>query len=87
MVSARKWGRRRQAGRCTLLIGHHSMRHLQLHITPDDLPCSTHSWKLGRYESTRSCCGTKASKRWRSVPFQASSSWTCTQDGAGESGR
>jgi hypothetical protein len=31
-------------------------------MTPDTFPSSTQAWKEGRYESTRSCCGTIALK-------------------------
>ena len=62
------------------------MQHLYhaLHIMPEALPSSTQVWKDGRYESTRSCCGTKTSMWLRSVPFQPSSSFC---EGGGGGGR
>jgi hypothetical protein len=51
-------------------------------MMPLALPSSTQVWKDGRYESTRSCCGTKTSMWLRSVPFQPSSSF-CKGGGGG----
>ena len=52
-----------------------STRAHALHMMPLALPSSTQVWKEGRYESTRSCCGTKTSMLWRVEPLVASSSF------------